>query len=261
MDNTTDPFPLVSPLNYPHSFVKPSLVPPPAGEFLSGLAEIQWTPSNITSNQSVTYTLYYSSDSGMTWKLLVSDLNGTSYLWDTTLVVDGTNYKLRVVAICSLEIFFEDISKMRFTIFNSFSPPFIIFPRSGAILMGTVVIEWSSSIFLSCTYSVSYSDDNGSSWTILFSGLTSDICVWDTTSVPDGFNYRIKVEAIYPNELKAVAISAGTFSIQNLPSLITTIMLPISVAIASLGMLLWINKRVIGIIEEKMPQNNEKRSV
>ncbi|MHA1979058.1 MAG: right-handed parallel beta-helix repeat-containing protein [Candidatus Hodarchaeales archaeon] len=260
MDNSTDSYPVISPWDHPHSFVTPSLISPLAGEFLNGLVEIHWLPSNVTSNQLVTYTVYFSSDSGMTWRLLVPDLNATSYNWDTNLVVDGTDYKLRVVANCSLGIVFEGISNARFTIFNSGAPPYILFPGSGALLMGKVKIEWLPSMFLpdlSLTYSVYYSDDNGSSWILLVSDLSSYEFVWDTTSVSDGSNYRIKIEEIYSNGLSSFAISDGTFTIDNMSSLITTIILPIPVAIVSLGLLFWINKRVYRIIEEKMTINNE----
>lgn len=130
----------------------------------------------------------------------------------------------------------------------------VIYPNGGETLSGTIEIEWSSSSYSfsnPVSYSVYYSNNNGSSWSPLSSDLTTLSCLWDTTTVPDGSNYLIKVEEKFPGGIKTTAISDGTFNIQNMPSLITTIILPIPVVIVSLGMLFWINKRVFRIIEEK----------
>lgn len=142
-----------------------------------------------------------------------------------------------------------------FTVLNGSSPPIIVFPDSGTVLMGIVTIQWQPSTNIAgmnVTYTVSYSGSNGSSWITLFSDLTTTSCLWDTTTVPDGSNYLIKVEENYPGGLKTTAISDGTFIIQNMPSLIYTIILPILIAIVLLGLLFWINRLVLRIGEENI---------
>jgi len=169
-------------------------------------------------------------------------------------VLDGINYRIKVVTSCSGGFTSEDISDDVFTVFNGSSPPIIVFPDSGSVLAGITTIKWYSSIeidVMNCIYTLYYSDNDGASWSMLISDLDETIYNWDTTTVPDGSNYRIKIEEIYSSGIKATTTSDETFTIDNMSSLISTIIIPIPVVIASLGMLFWINKRVFRIIEEK----------
>ncbi|UCE12306.1 MAG: right-handed parallel beta-helix repeat-containing protein [Candidatus Heimdallarchaeota archaeon] len=65
---------------------------------LSGFVTIEWTTGHHLFGEPVTYSVYYSPDGGTTWYHLESDLIRPSYVWDTTLVANGANYLLKVVA-------------------------------------------------------------------------------------------------------------------------------------------------------------------
>ena len=79
--------------------------------------------------------------------------------------------------------------------------PKIIFPSSDHMedLIGMITIKWLESYGCTgntVTYSVYYCDTSTSeSFTLLAAGLTTTEFDWDTTTVPDGSNYAIKVIA------------------------------------------------------------------
>jgi len=74
-----------------------TVVSPFGGEYWSGTSTITWTTTD-PQGDPLTYTVYYSPNGGQTWTQLATELTEPSYLWDTTTVVDGTNYLIKVVA-------------------------------------------------------------------------------------------------------------------------------------------------------------------
>ncbi|MFH1784085.1 MAG: DUF2341 domain-containing protein [bacterium] len=71
---------------------------PNGGETLSGSKTITWTNTDSNTNDTHTYDVYYSVDSGTTYTLLAADIpNGTLlYAWDTTSTADSNTYKIKV---------------------------------------------------------------------------------------------------------------------------------------------------------------------
>lgn len=120
--NNTDSYPLTSPSNPStltiHFISKPRIIFPNGRESLNGRVKIQWTPGVDSWGHSVTYTVCYSADGGITWIVLEPDLTATSCLWDTTIVADGTNYLIKVNASCPEGSWAVDISDGSFTISN-----------------------------------------------------------------------------------------------------------------------------------------------
>ncbi|MFX0123006.1 MAG: BMP family ABC transporter substrate-binding protein [Candidatus Hodarchaeota archaeon] len=110
-----DPYPLVSPGI--HALTPPVVSYPDSGKVLSGTITIQWEPSVDSYDHSSTYDVYYSID-GDTWILLTSDLTTTKYEWDTEDVPDGSTYKIKVLATCSLGYSNEATSEGTFSIQN-----------------------------------------------------------------------------------------------------------------------------------------------
>ncbi|MFW9992606.1 MAG: fibronectin type III domain-containing protein [Candidatus Odinarchaeota archaeon] len=103
-----------------HILSSPDITYPKGGESLSGTVLIQWTAATDSLGHSVTYEVYYSPDNGMSWILIVSDLNSdtVSLNWDTTKVPNGDDYLINVVATCSETQVSEDYSDSTFTINN-----------------------------------------------------------------------------------------------------------------------------------------------
>ncbi|MFX0207090.1 MAG: hypothetical protein ACFFDT_13965 [Candidatus Hodarchaeota archaeon] len=89
-------------------------------------------------------------------------------------------------------------------------------PNGGESLSETETLSWTASDADgdSLTYSVYYSADNGGTWALLASGLTNTSIDWDTTTVPDGEEYLIKV-VVSDGTLTAEDQSDDVFTIDN----------------------------------------------
>ncbi|MFQ5868019.1 MAG: nitrous oxide reductase family maturation protein NosD [bacterium] len=136
IDGNQDPSPLTAPANLPHTLLVPTITYPNSSEILKGTVTLQWAVVTDAWGHSVTYAVSYSADDGHTWTLLASGLTLTSYEWDTTTVVEGSMYLIRVVATCSEGLTAEDVSDTPFTIQNRVTtttslPPVGLFPTLG----------------------------------------------------------------------------------------------------------------------------------
>jgi parallel beta-helix repeat protein len=105
--------------NTAHTLSSPAVTYPNGGEVLSETVTIQWNPAIDSWGNTVTYTIYYSSNNGQTWQLLARDLTATSYPWDTTTVSDGETYRIRVEVEESMGLTAEDTSDSSFSIQNN----------------------------------------------------------------------------------------------------------------------------------------------
>ncbi|MHA2214826.1 MAG: ABC transporter substrate-binding protein [Candidatus Hodarchaeales archaeon] len=125
LDGTTsnnDPYPLVSGDESTHLLVGMALLKPNSGDVLDGTVNIQWTPSIDTWEHEIDYSVYYSSDGGNNWNLILSDLSTTTLNWDTTTVDDGSSYKIKIVAVCDRGLTREIISPGMFSVDNVEDP-------------------------------------------------------------------------------------------------------------------------------------------
>ncbi|MFX0092203.1 MAG: LamG-like jellyroll fold domain-containing protein, partial [Candidatus Hodarchaeota archaeon] len=106
--------------NPKHTLPAPTISYPNGGETLDGAVPIQWTSAvdTCTWNHSVSYNLYYSPNNGATWSLLAFNLSGNNYPWNTSTVLNGEYYLIRVVATCLEGITSSDISDSSFAVYN-----------------------------------------------------------------------------------------------------------------------------------------------
>jgi DNA-binding MarR family transcriptional regulator len=106
---------------------------------LNGTIYINWTSSVDSHKHEINYTLYYSANNGQEWVLLESDLKSTSFQWDTTTVLNGNGYSIKIVASCCSEgLNATDLSDTIFIIENisgSGFPNYVI-----QILVGIVAL-------------------------------------------------------------------------------------------------------------------------
>ncbi len=137
--NNQDQYPLVSSLSV-HYLTSPAFIFPSGGELLSGIVTIYWMSSIDTWGYLVSYSLYYSNDSGVTWNLLVMDLTVTSYDWQTGGVLDGSNYLLKVEAISSGGLFGTSTTPGPVTIDNILPTIIIVSPSTHNYTTNTVTI-------------------------------------------------------------------------------------------------------------------------
>ncbi|MFX1562476.1 MAG: DUF4350 domain-containing protein [Promethearchaeota archaeon] len=71
---------------------------PNGGEALTGTVTIDWTAIDPNKDTIVSYDVAYSPDNGASWITIATGLTTTSTSWDTTTVINGNQYLIRVVA-------------------------------------------------------------------------------------------------------------------------------------------------------------------
>lgn len=133
--NRKDNKPLVS---LSHEVSAPSIIYPSGGETVRGIIEVIWNRSVDNLRHWIKYNLYYSNDSGSSWKLIADDLAVNSYNWNTSSVSDGLNYMIKVLAFCQDQEYTESISN-KFTIKNASSTPAITLTLGLAAIMILVI--------------------------------------------------------------------------------------------------------------------------
>lgn len=95
--------------------------------------------------------------------------------------------------------------------------PRILSPKENEMLNGTVYINWTLSVDShkhAVSYNLFYSADNGNNWMEIKSKLIYHYYRLDTTTIPDGTNYLIRVEARCDEGCSSSGV-IGTLTIQN----------------------------------------------
>jgi hypothetical protein len=98
------------------------------------------------------------------------------------------------------------------------TPPIIIFPKEGDQISNIITIEWYNSLDFhnhEITYSLYHSNNSGQSWTLISEYQTAQEFDWNTTSLPNGMNYKIQVIANCSDGKVATIVTNGTFPLQN----------------------------------------------
>ncbi|MFW9991145.1 MAG: fibronectin type III domain-containing protein [Candidatus Odinarchaeota archaeon] len=197
---------------------------PNGGENLYGPVTIRWYASD-PDGDSLTYNVYYWDNSS--WVELATGLTKMSYSLDTATLTDGTGYKIRVVASDG-SLTAEDESDETFGIDNTQpQPPIVtvISPNGGETFTSgsTATISWTASDPNgdSLTYDVYYKD--ASFWNLIAPGVTGTSYAWDTTGLPGGTTYKVRVVAS-DGSLTGEDQSDGYFTIHvNHPPSVTVI--------------------------------------
>ncbi|MHA2097672.1 MAG: right-handed parallel beta-helix repeat-containing protein [Candidatus Kariarchaeaceae archaeon] len=86
---------------------------------LQGNVAISWEAIEYTFDHVVTYSVFYSSDSGTSWTLFESGLTTLNYDLDTTTIPDGSTILLRVEAIDEIGFISTETSSDSYLIDNS----------------------------------------------------------------------------------------------------------------------------------------------
>ena len=100
-----DQFPLV----IEHKMTKPIISSPYGGSHSISI-DIQWEETGSTYNHSSLYSIYFSINKGLSWKLLISDLSTTNFIWDITGISNRSNSLIKVIAKGSEGLITEGIS-------------------------------------------------------------------------------------------------------------------------------------------------------
>ncbi len=102
---------------------------PQGGTKLKGVAIISWTSVNDSLDHQIMYSVYFSSNNGESWTSLALEYVNTSYEWDTTLVRDGSRYKIMITAECSEGESISGFTTGTFSVQNMMTPvhPLVFF--------------------------------------------------------------------------------------------------------------------------------------
>ena len=206
--------------NTPHTLTQVVLQTPNGGESINGLFTVKWSAVTDSWNHKISYSLYYSNNSGASWIKIVSNLVKTDYSWSTSLLPEGNQYLVKVVANCS-DLFTEDVSDAIFSIMrfqHTLSQITVLSPNGGETVNGVITITWSEvtdNMNHDVKYSVYYSTNNGSKWILITANTTEISVAWDTNNANNGLNNLIKVVALCSEGLTIDDVSDNVFKINN----------------------------------------------
>jgi hypothetical protein len=90
-------------------------------------------------------------------------------------------------------------------------------PSGGGTLEGMVNIEWTAADPNKdpMTFDLYYSPNGGSDWTLIVDSLVTTSFIWNTTTVDDGVDYLIRVEAFDDKWINALDTTPAVFTIDN----------------------------------------------
>ncbi|MCD6521724.1 M6 family metalloprotease domain-containing protein [Candidatus Calescamantes bacterium] len=197
---------------------------PNGGEVLQGEVDISYSVF-FAGAETLQVTLEYSYDGGRSWEEIdtFTTTNGDdTYTWDTTLFPDSTQALIRITVTDGVSVR-EDTSDSYFTVDNTPNEtPLVkvLYPNGDEKLRGTVNIEWyaiepddGDQI---TGIDIEYSSDNGMTWNYIAQNVANTgVYAWDTTEVPDGDDYLIRITA-YDNDGVSQDESDSSFTIDNI---------------------------------------------
>ncbi|PWI47171.1 hypothetical protein CEE45_13220 [Candidatus Heimdallarchaeota archaeon B3_Heim] len=214
-----DPYPIASKIiDY---LTPPVIISPNTGDQISTYFTVEWETSLDFLNRDITYSLYYSNDSGLSWHQLSSYQESLWFVWNTTSLTNG-QYQIQVIANSTAYNTANVSSNGTFTVLNHFLSPIIInFPNDGDELNGKVNLKWTGgedTLNHQVSYSVYLSTNNGQNWTLIRTGLQVNQCIFDTSKYKNETRCIIMVQAICIEGRSITGLSNGTFIIGNLIS-------------------------------------------
>ena len=192
---------------------------PVGGEVVTGDMQINWSASD-EDDDPITITIDYRKGSG-TWTNIANEIaNSGSYVWDTTTVDDGTNYRLRILAKDTAGKEALDSMGPTFEIRNDFDPTVTLTsPVGGELWSGTQTITWAATDDRDAdgdiTVSLHYTRDDENFLVIYTNMVNTGSYDWDTTLVVDDDSYRVRVTARDTKGQEATGISPQTFELYN----------------------------------------------
>ena len=213
--NAMDNYTVIFPNSVPKIVVQ-KIIFPTGGVILNGIEKVSWTTGMDNFDLPVFYNISVSSNNGMTWKNIASNLKSSSFQWNTSSLLNG-QYILKITAYDRNNTSTSIITKSAISIKNAFlTSPKISSPKGGEILHGMFTIQWNKSIDglgNQVSYEVFYSSNDGDSWNILAKNTTTTSFRWDTTKVPEGDTYLLWIKAGDGHGLTSQVKSEATFSV------------------------------------------------
>ncbi|MFW9854372.1 MAG: polysaccharide deacetylase family protein [Candidatus Thorarchaeota archaeon] len=206
----------------PHFLSELKLTFPTGGEILNDTQIVNWTPVTDSWGHKAYFNVSISSNGGNSWQLIRTNLTTPSMIWDTRGSSDGSNYLVKIDALCS-DGYSATVQSDLFTVQNQIhflSVPNILSPSESEIMNGIVFLSWTASADIqghTVDYVVQYSRDQGVSWIQLVAGITGTSYKWNTSSIPDGISYLIRVRARCSKGILSEGLAFGPVSLRNSP--------------------------------------------
>jgi hypothetical protein len=192
----------------------------PNGKTFTDSMTVEWTASDLEdADSSLGIKLEY-KQGAFTWNEIATTTNSGSYVWDISALEDGTDYKVRVTATDSQSAM-NSVTSGTFTIDNPDPPTIAITsPVADDKVMGDLTITWDSSDpednRADLLVSLYYTSDGTNFNNIITDIVDSGSHVWDTTTVDDGTNYKLKAVVKDTTALTAEYVMFNTFTIDNM---------------------------------------------
>jgi len=198
------------------------------GQSIQGIKAVTWTATDGEDlSSALTVKIEYKQGAG-TWTEIATTTNSGTYNWDTSTLLDGTGYNIRVGATDSGAVTTWATGAGTFTIDNPDPPTVALtYPTADLVLLGNVTATWTASdpedTVSALKASLYYSTDS-MSWHAIAENITNTGShIWDTNTVEDGTNYKMKVVIWDTSGLSALSINSNTFTIDNLDNPLMTI--------------------------------------
>ncbi len=165
---------------------------PNGGEVVSGAFFINWDETEYDGDV-LTYTLYYSENSGVNWTYMSTVIGSTSYFWSTISLVDRATYRIRIV-VDDGNFTNEDITDADFTVYNP-DLPTVNIDTIASPVSGIITITWTASDLDNESLHFTLFYRRGvSSWTSFVYNLIDQTSYqFDTTLYTDGIDYHIRI--------------------------------------------------------------------
>jgi parallel beta-helix repeat protein len=218
--NNNDPTPVSSliEIKTDHPVTTPQIIYPSGGDTVSDIVSLDWTISIDSELHPIAYSVYYSSDNGISWNLIATDLINTKYDWNTQSLGNGSTFLIKVTANTSDNFSVFDITEAPFSVLNYahilMSPSFT-YPYNNQTISDIFIIEWNPAIDSknhNVSYLIYYSGDNGLTWAIIALDIILTNYSWDTKVINDG-EYILKLVATDGEIL--TEIQSDSFILQN----------------------------------------------
>jgi len=188
-------------LNIPNIAPEIQLISPNGGERWRGPQDITWTATDVEDDDNdLLISLRYSINSGRDWTLIDKGIANTgSYNWDTVAVPDGLNYKVQLIVTDSFGKPGYDESDSTFIVDN-INPISVVVnsPTGGVTWFATKNVIWSAVDSKlgdeNLEVTIQYGNGKNPSWEDVATGEENDgEYTWDTSSVEDAEDYRVRV--------------------------------------------------------------------
>lgn len=199
----------------------------PQGEtYKRGVQMITWTTSGSAAPLStVTIGIYFWRKNGDWTAIAEGTANDGQYEsatsgWNTTLLPDDNSYFVYVYAYESSQLadcYSYAWNERSFIVDNTRPGVALSAPAAGAVWgPGSQMISWTTTEAYPSWARVEYSSDGGGSWSVITDNVPNAAgpasIAWDTTSLPAGDDYKVRVQHVDKAGNAGAAVS-GLFAV------------------------------------------------